>query len=138
MPRETENEVLDRFRSWYARGDRSALDDVERAVIGSDFGANGYTTRAQADRLAARVGVAPGARVLDVGAGAGWPSVYLAVRTGWSIVTTDLPLEGLHRARARAASEGVASRVHAVCARAEALPFRPASLDAIVHTDVLC
>ena len=37
-------------------------------------------------------------RTLDVGAGSGWPSLYLVRETGCEAALVDLPLEGLRRA----------------------------------------
>ena len=52
---------------------------IEQTVIGGDLGANGYTTVAQADRLATLLGLDV-AHAPDVGAGRGWPGLYLARR----------------------------------------------------------
>jgi 2-polyprenyl-3-methyl-5-hydroxy-6-metoxy-1,4-benzoquinol methylase len=111
---------------------------IERRVIGGDWGANGYTTMAQADTLAHRLGLSAADRLLDIGTGRGWPGLYLAARTGCRVVVTDLPLEGLRVAADRAAAEGLAARAGMVVAAASGLPFRAGSFDAIVHTDVLC
>lgn len=133
-----EREALDRFTSVYA-GERDPVAvTIERAVIGSDWGANGYLTRTQADQLATLLRLRPDSHLLDVGAGRGWPGLYLARATGCSVVLTDLPVEGLQLALARAAEERMAQRVVAVAASAAHLPLRPASVDAVVQSDVLC
>jgi cyclopropane fatty-acyl-phospholipid synthase-like methyltransferase len=93
---------------------------------------------AQADALAGGLDLSAGDRLLDLGSGRGWPGLYLAARTGCRVVLTDLPLEGLRVAADRAAAEGLADRVGVVAAAASGLPFRAGSLDAVVHTDVLC
>jgi SAM-dependent methyltransferase len=112
---------------------------IERRVIGGDWGANGYTTMAQADTLADKLGLSATDRLLDIGTGRGWPGLYLAARTGCRVVVTDLPLQGLRAAADRAAAaEGLAARAGMVVAAASGLPFRAGSFDAIVHTDVLC
>jgi cyclopropane fatty-acyl-phospholipid synthase-like methyltransferase len=107
-------------------------------VIGGDFGANGYTTMAQADLMAELLGLRTGQRLLDVGSGRGWPGLYLAKVTGCTVVLTDLPEEGLRTAKHRAVIEGLAQRSSVVVASARRLPFEPECFDAIVHTDVLC
>ena len=111
---------------------------IERAVIGGDWGANGYTTVRQADLLAQLLHLRPGMRLLDLGSGRGWPGLYLTARYGCETVLSDVPVEGLRRALARADTEDVADRVAAVASSARDLPFRAESFDAIVHTDVLC
>ena len=126
------------FRERYGRASSDAARVLERIVIGGDFGANGYTTVAQADLIAARLHLQAGDRLLDVGSGRGWPGLYLAKVTNCSVVLSDLPEEGLRTARERAAVEGIGDRASAVVASARQLPFRHESFDAIVHTDVLC
>jgi 2-polyprenyl-3-methyl-5-hydroxy-6-metoxy-1,4-benzoquinol methylase len=133
-----EHDTRARFRDRYREDRTDALLKIERAVIGGDWGANGYTTLQQADQLAAALRLSPGVRLLDLGAGRGWPGLYLAVRTGCRVVLSDVPLEGLHAAVARAATDGVADRVVAVASSARSLPFRAGTFDAVVHTDVLC
>jgi methylase of polypeptide subunit release factors len=111
---------------------------IERAVIGGDWGANGYTTLAEADELGRILDLRPGALLLDVGAGRGWPGLYLASARGCSVLLADLPVEALRAAQDRARTEGLADRVAAVVATAVDLPVRAGSVDAIVSTDVLC
>jgi cyclopropane fatty-acyl-phospholipid synthase-like methyltransferase len=115
-----------------------AAQRVERLVIGGDYGADGYTTVAQADELARRLELAPGVRLLDLGSGRGWPGLYLAKSTGCHVVLTDVPIEGLQVAAARAAAEGLNGRCAVVAASARDLPFAAGTFDAVVHTDVLC
>ena len=119
------------------QGNRAAAL-VEERVIGAVWGANGYTTLAQADELLDHLALTPTSRLLDVGTGRGWPALYLSQQAGCSVVGTDLPLGALQKARNRAEREGLADRTAAVVASGGTLPFRPRSFDAIVHTDVLC
>jgi cyclopropane fatty-acyl-phospholipid synthase-like methyltransferase len=126
------------FRERYGRPASDATRELERLVIGGDFGANGYTTVGQAELLAQRLDLRADDRLLDVGSGRGWPGLYLAKVTGCSVVLTDIPAEGLATARTRAAVEGLAERSRAVASSARRLPFRFESFDAVVHTDVLC
>jgi SAM-dependent methyltransferase len=111
---------------------------IEQRVIGGDWGANGFTTMAQADTLARELHLSAADRLLDLGSGRGWPGLYLAARTGCRVVLTDLPLEGLRVAANRAAAEGLAARTGVVAAAASGLPFRAGSFDVVIHTDVLC
>jgi methylase of polypeptide subunit release factors len=136
MTSRDETEARDVFAQRY--GVRSdAATEVERCVLGSDYGGNGYTTVDQADELANRLELTPADRLLDLGAGCGWPGLYLSRRTGCRVIVTDLPLEGMRRAQVRASTDGTASRARAVVSSARRLPFRPETFDAIIHTDVL-
>jgi methylase of polypeptide subunit release factors len=138
MLTQEEQETRRRFRDRYGEDRTNVVQQIERAVIGGDWGANGYTTVAQADRLGDALRLAPGSHLFDLGAGRGWPGLYLAVRTGCTVVLTDVPLEGLRHALVRAGTEDATDRVAAVASTARALPLRPATFDAVVHTDVLC
>lgn len=111
---------------------------IERRVIGGDWGANGYTTRAQADQLATGVQLSAADCLLDLGTGRGWPGLYLAARSGCRVVLADLPLEGLRVAATRAKADGLAACTSVVVVAASGLPFHAGSFDAIIHTDVLC
>lgn len=135
---ETEDEMLDRFRHAYAFPGQEVFDRIEREVIGVVYQANGYTTRSQANNLIGHLQLASTHRLLDVGAGCGWPSLYMADRTGCRVVLTDPVAEGLPVSMARAHRDGLAARADAAVASGEALPFRASSFDSAVHTDVLC
>jgi hypothetical protein len=132
-----EREALADFAARYTVPPTDAVKEVERRVIGAVWGANGFTTAAQADLIAERLDLTPEKRLMDVGTGRGWPGLYLAKRTGCEIVLSDLPIEGLQHAMSRAKAESV-SFLGAVVASARELPFGTDSVDAIVHTDVLC
>jgi SAM-dependent methyltransferase len=143
----TEGAELDRcptctFESWERGGVNLQPDQlvarVERLVIGSDFGADGYTTVEQADELARRLELRPGLRLLDLGSGRGWPGLYLSMQTGCRMVLSDIPLDSLRRARERAERERIGARCAVVVASGPHLPFAGESFDAVVHTDVLC
>ena len=133
-----EREARTQFAERYAvrTGDVNAR--IERSVIGGVWGANGYTTIGQADELGRRLELRDGARLLDVGTGRGWPGVYLAQQSGCFLVGTDMPVEGLVQAADRARQEGIDRNVALVAAAGAAQPFRSASFDAVVLTDVLC
>jgi 2-polyprenyl-3-methyl-5-hydroxy-6-metoxy-1,4-benzoquinol methylase len=133
-----EREANARFSQRYGEERGDVVRAIELAVIGGDWGANGYTTVAQADQLAAMLELGADSMVVDIGAGRGWPGLYLAARTGCSVVMTDVPLAGLVSARERAQREGLDNRTWPVNANARDLPFVAETFDAAVHTDVLC
>jgi SAM-dependent methyltransferase len=122
------------FQERYRNAQSLLARQIEQRVIGGDWGANGFTTMAQADTLARELHLSAADRLLDVGSGRGWPGLYLAARTGCAVVLTDLPLERLRVA----ANQALAARTGVVAAAASGLPFRTGSFDAVIHTDVLC
>ena len=119
-----------------ARAD--AVRDLERSVYGCDYGGNGGATRAEAERVFGLLELRPGVRLLEVGAGSGWPGLYLAQISGCDLVMVDIPLASLRIARERAVADSLARRCETIAADAAALPFRDASFDAFNHSDVLC
>jgi ubiquinone/menaquinone biosynthesis C-methylase UbiE len=133
-----EQQIAQRFAERYRVAPAEVSRRVELAVIGGDWGANGYTTKTQADVLGHELGLRPGTRLLDLGAGRGWPGLYLAATTGCQVVLSDVPLEALRAALARGRRERLADLATPVAASARALPFARAVFDAVVHTDVLC
>lgn len=134
------SEVLerDRHERGYARSGADVLQAIGRAVLGTDYNANGYTTRAQADRLGDLLDLAPGRLLLDVGSGCGWPGLYLADRHDCAVIALDPVLSGVRTAHRRIGDDAMTGRAWALAATAEALPVRPSSVDAVVHTDVMC
>ena len=111
---------------------------VERRVLGSDYGANGYTTLEQANAIARRLDLDGTGLLLDIGSGSGWPALRVVDTLGCRAVLTDLPREGLDIARERALADGLADRVALVQTGGSSLPFRDLMFDGVTHSDVLC
>ena len=133
-----ERAVREDFGAYYRTHRGDVYSAMERAVIGGDWGANGYTTMAEADELGRALGLGPSVRLLDVGSGGGWPGLYLASVSGCDVVAADVPIDGLTAGRDRVQQLRVSGGAEFVVASAEALPFRVGSFDAAVHTDVFC
>ncbi len=128
----------DDFNAQYRQGQLPVVQAVERAVCGCDYGGTSWATRDEAGQIAAALELAPGVRLLEIGAGSGWPALYLAGQTGCDVTLTDLPLEGIRIAAGRAARDRLAGTCLAVVADAAHLPFRDHCFDVINHSDVLC
>ena len=126
------------FELQHEQHSHPAMRAVERDVLGCDFGGTSWTTKAQADGVPQSLDLAAGTRLLDLGAGTGWPGIYLAGLTGCDVTMLDLPVNSLTRAQRRASEENLSDRCRSVAASAAALPFKQGSFDAITHSDVLC
>lgn len=114
------------------------MQTIEREVCGCDYGGNSWTSRPQADALIPLLGLNRSSSLIDLGAGTGWPGLYLAKQCGCAVTLVDLPEIGLQIAMRRAEEEGLSDQVTARLADAADLPFPESSFDAVSHSDLLC
>lgn len=141
MPAENEIQIDDCclvFAESYEVSNLPAMRAIERSVLGCDYGGTSWTTIDQAAQIIDLLDLQPGRHVLDIGAGSGWPGLYLADSSGCDVTLLDLPLNALGKARQRACDDGIESRVNAVVASGAAMPFKDACFDSVSHSDVLC
>jgi SAM-dependent methyltransferase len=133
-----ERAQTERFNELYVRAQSPVMLSIERRVCGCDYGSSSWTTRAEADQIAKLLQLRPGLRLLDVGAGSGWPGLYMAKATGCDAVLIDLPFAGLRIAAERAGKDRIPGTCWIVVGDAAMLPFPDGSFDAISHSDLLC
>ena len=126
------------FLGRYCRLQSNPARQVEREVLGDEVGLNGFTTIEEARALLDLLELTRGDRLLDVGAGRGWPGWLLAQASGCRLTSTDIPLTALAVARQVFARRELAGRSEIVAADAVELPFRPETFDAVTHADVFC
>ncbi len=134
----TSGDGVERFGERYALSGAAVMLGVELEALGSDYQANGYMTIDQADDLGRLLELGPGQILLDVGAGCGWPGLYLARTTGCAVVSLDPVAEGVGAAGRRATEDGQDERSWPIQADARNPPIKTGSVDAVVHNDVLC
>lgn len=115
---------------------RTAVGTTFRDETGGST-ANGWTTVEQVEWLVSVLGLESGDRLLDLGAGRGWPGGLMAQRTGAQLVSIDLPLEALRQGR-RGLSEQLERPVLQVCADGRMLPIGDGHFSAVCHADVMC
>jgi ubiquinone/menaquinone biosynthesis C-methylase UbiE len=126
------------FETQHEQHSHPAMQVLERDVLGCDFGGTSWTTKLQADAIPAALGLIAGVSLLEIGAGTGWPGIYLASQTGCDVTLLDIPVSSLRRANQRAGEEQVGGHCQSVAASGDALPFATGSFGAIGHSDVLC
>ena len=121
---------------------RDAQSPVLQAITNQVFGCcyigNSWTTRSEADVMIERLRLTASHDLLDIGAGAGWPGLYLAQQTGCAVTLLDLPETGLRQAQARAETDGMTSQLSTIQGDAADMPLPSESFTAISHSDVLC
>lgn len=130
--------MLARFAERYQYARQGVMLDIERNVCGCDYGSTSWTTQHEADRIAALLGLGAGTRFLDLGAGSGWPGLYLARTSGCDVTLVDIPVEGLQIAADRARADRHSGAVWPLVSDGATMPFASGAFDAIEHSDVLC
>ena len=133
-----EQALIERFGEEYRLAQAEIMLKIERRICGCDYGGTSWTTRHEALQAGELLALGPGTRLLEVGAGSGWPGLYLAGTTGCDVALVDLPLEGLKIAAERAAADGLAGDCWIAVEDGTALPLRSGWFDAVLHSDVLC
>ncbi len=131
-------DVSGKFDRQYQLAETDVMRDVERAVCGCDFGGTSWTTEDEARSMADLMGLTTGLSYLEIGAGSGWPSLYLARETGCDAALCDISQEGMRIAAERADQEDMANRCRFDVAGAADLPYEDVEFDAVGHSDVLC
>ena len=114
------------------------LQAITNQVCDCCYIGNSWTTRSEADLMVEHLRLTASHDLLDIGAGAGWPGLYLALQTGCAVTLLDLPEIGLRLAEARAEADGMTSQLSTVQGDAADMPFPSKSFSAISHSDVLC
>ena len=134
----SEQAVHDRFVEGYRHAESELAREIERCVCGCDYGASSWTTVDEIQTIIELMSLSDSSHLLELGAGAGWPGLYLTAQTGCRAMLTDLPLEGLRIGYQRAVKDGLAELVSITAASGSSWPFANACFDVIFHSDVLC
>jgi SAM-dependent methyltransferase len=126
------------FSESYNLSSLPAMRRVEQSVLGCNYGGTSWTTSEQAREMISMTGVRAGQSLLDIGAGSGWPALFVARESGCRATLLDIPMNALEQARRRAEDDGISDRIETVAGSGAALPFEDACFDIVSHSDVLC
>ncbi len=126
------------FAGSYDLSRRPEIKRLERLSLGCDYGGTSWTTRQQVDAIVDSLQLGSGSRLLDIGAGAGWPGLLLGQLSKCHVTLLDIPINALSQAAKRATDDGMLERVNIVSGSGTALPFDERTFDRISHSDVLC
>src|SRR5437763_683766 len=103
--------------------------DLARMLLGDSFHPGGLRlTR----RLAEKLGLRPGCRVLDVASGKGESAIFLAQTFGCEVIGIDFGRENVMQAAARAHESAVGGLVSFRQGDAEKIDFPDAGFDAVI------
>ena len=139
MPRSPNEKALtEQLSRRYPLGQSKIMLEIERRVCGCDYGGTSWATRHEVQEIAELLELGPGRRLLDIGAGTGWPALYWARTTGCDAVLADVPLAALRIATKRATADRPSGDCQVVAAEGASLPFTSGSFDSVSHSDVLC
>jgi len=132
----------ERFNALYASHAGSpAYRAIFREVYGADYPEEvepfSFITMPLLQRMAQVIAVGPGATLIDLGCGRAGPSLWVARKTGASLVGVDLSPVAVDHASRRAQAFGVAGRARFEVGDLTALPFADYTFDAAMSVDVL-
>lgn len=133
-----EHEQIAKFDNFYQLSTHEVLRRIESYTCGCCYGGNSWTTKKQARVMDQKLGLSPRSSLIDIGAGAGWPGLYLSSISGCSLTLVDLPETGLKLAVDRSIRDRISERVTTLVANAAELPLKDQSFDAVSHSDLLC
>lgn len=133
-----EQAQIARLDAEYEEARNPIVQAVTNDVCGCGYIGMSWTSRDESHQMLDFLGLSPADRLLDVGAGAGWPGLYFAHVAGCHLTLLDLPESGLRIARERAVVDGIDAQVQTVQGDAADMPLTASSMSAISHSDVLC
>ena len=132
-------ESVDLYNNAYGHYASAAEAAVRQETYGVDIGQSSWMTAGEwlhfADLLQAR----EGCEVLEVGSGSGGPAICLAEARRCRVTGVDINELGVANATRLAEARGIADQVRFQTVDANsALPFLPATFDAVVSNDAMC
>jgi SAM-dependent methyltransferase len=129
------------FREAFARPVSRVQERVWRAAFGEEYPEGvepySYISVTELERFAPGLAVGRGDTLVDVGCGRGGPGLWIAARTGASLIGVDIAETALEAARARAAQLGLAERGEFRLGSFESTGLGDGAADAVMSVDAL-
>jgi SAM-dependent methyltransferase len=129
---------VDLYGANYGRFASQLYSEIREQAFGEDIGQTGWLTAPEQDLFMAWLDLAPSHRLLDLACGSGGPTLRIAAHAGCQVVGIDLHKGVIAAAKTGALERGLEARAEFCSAdAAAALPFAPASFDAITCIDAI-
>jgi SAM-dependent methyltransferase len=130
---------VDLYNTAYDNFAKEVERQVRAETYGEDLGQTGWMTAEEFRRFLGFLELKRGARLLEVGFGAGGCSLYAAEVVGLQVTGIDINENGVRNARELAESKGLMKQVRFERIDAsQPLPFANAVFDAIFSNDAIC
>ena len=133
-----ERAQTERLENDYEMARSPVIQKITNKVCGCGYIGSSWTTKSEAEKLLKYLKLDENDILLEIGAGAGWPGLYLAKQSGCHVTLLDIPVTGLEIAKKRAKDDLMSDRVRALSGDAASLPFQIPSFSVVSHSDVLC
>jgi SAM-dependent methyltransferase len=128
----------DLYGSAYGNFSEKLYAEVRQETWGEEFGQSGWITAAEQDECIGLLGLARGARLLDVACGSGGPTLRMVERAGVVAHGIDIHQDGIAAARKQAEQRGLLDRAtFEICDASGPLPFADGSFDAVTCIDAI-
>jgi cyclopropane fatty-acyl-phospholipid synthase-like methyltransferase len=126
------------YDSNYDNFRKEVYEQVRREAFGEDIGQNSWLTATELHKFLTWLPLSPGKSLLDVGCGAGGPALWIAARTGCSVVGIDAHEQAVANANAMATDRGVARTTEfRVADASQPLPFPDDRFDVVTCIDAI-
>ncbi len=134
----SENKKIDAYGATYGNFAEQIYTEIRREAFGDDIGQNSWLTSNEQDQFISWLKLNPESHVLDVGCGAGGPTLRLARLSGSNVLGIDREAKGIKAATVSASTQGLSTHARfQVCDASQPLSFPGESFDAVVCVDAI-
>jgi SAM-dependent methyltransferase len=111
---------------------------IRKEAYGTDIGQHSWVTSNELDKFVGQLSLSTNTKVLDIGSGAGGPTMYIAKLTGCHIIGIDVNQNGIDVGNKLSNNKGLADKVSFKHVDAgQGLPFPDGQFNAIISFDAI-